>query len=100
MSYFHKLVFMYSNFMYTLFLSPYLIINYRIKLRLTKSVISAYETGLRLPSYDVLLHIARIFKVSTDYLLGMEQKQEIDLSGLSQEEIDALLNLIKAMRHH
>ena len=70
------------------------------KLRLTKSVISAYETGLRLPSYDVLIHIARIFKVSTDYLLGMEQKQEIDLSGLSQEEIDALLNLIKAMRHH
>ena len=70
------------------------------KLRLTKSVISAYETGLRLPSYDVLIHIAKIFKVSTDYLLGMEQKQEIDLSGLSQEEIDALLNLIKAMRHH
>ena len=70
------------------------------KLRLTKSVISAYETGLRLPSYDVLIHIARIFKVSTDYLLGMEQKQEIDLSGLSQEEIDALMNLIKAMRHH
>ena len=100
MSYFHKLVFMYLNFMYTIFLSPYLIINYRIKLRLTKSVISAYETGLRLPSYDVLIHIAKIFKVSTDYLLGMEQKQEIDLSGLSQEEIDALLNLIKAMRHH
>ena len=70
------------------------------KLRLTKSVISAYETGLRLPSYDVLIHIAKIFKVSTDYLLGMEQKQEIDLSGVSQEEIDALLNLIKAMRHH
>ncbi len=68
------------------------------KLGLTKSVISAYETGLRLPSYDVLIHIAQIFKVSTDYLLGVEHKQEIDLSGLSQAEIDALLNLIKAMR--
>ncbi|MCM1056452.1 MAG: helix-turn-helix domain-containing protein [Firmicutes bacterium] len=68
------------------------------KLGLTKSVISAYETGLRLPSYDVLIHIARIFNVSTDFLLGMENKQEIDLSGLSQEEIDALKNLIKAMK--
>ncbi len=68
------------------------------KLNLTKSVISAYENGLRLPSYDVLIHIAKIFKVSTDYLLGIENKQEIDLSGLSQEEIDALLNLIKAMK--
>lgn len=70
------------------------------KLGLTKSVISAYETGLRLPSYDILIHIARIYNVSTDYLLGIEQKQEIDLSGLSQEEIDALLNLINAMKRN
>lgn len=68
------------------------------KLGLTKSVISAYETGLRFPSYDILIHIAKIYGVSTDYLLGLEHKQEIDLSGLSQEEIDALLNLIKAMK--
>lgn len=70
------------------------------KLGLTKSVISAYETGLRLPSYDILIHIARIYNVSTDYLLGIEQKQEIDLSGLSQEEIDALMNLINAMKRN
>ena len=70
------------------------------KLGLTKSVISAYETGLRLPSYDILIHIARIYNVSTDYLLGIEQKQEIDLSGLSQEEINALLNLINARKRN
>lgn len=68
------------------------------KLNLTKSVISAYETDLRLPSYDVLIHIAKIYNVSTDFLLGLEHKQEIDLSGLTQEEIEALLNLIKAMK--
>ncbi|RHR32873.1 XRE family transcriptional regulator [Clostridium sp. AF19-22AC] len=68
------------------------------KLEMTKSVISAYETGLRFPSYDVLIHIAKIFKVSTDYLLGVDNKQEVDLSGLSSEEIIALRNLIKAMK--
>ncbi len=68
------------------------------KLNLTKSVISAYETDLRLPSYDVLIGISKIYNVSTDFLLGVEKKQEIDLSGLTQEETDALLNLIKAMR--
>ena len=70
------------------------------KLGLTKSVISAYETGLRLPSYDILIHIARIYNVSNGYLLGIEQKQEIDLSGLSQEETNALLNLINAMKRN
>ena len=68
------------------------------KLGLTKSVISAYETGLRLPSYDVLIHIAQIFKVSTDYLLGVEQKDSLDLSGLTRNEKSALLALIKAMK--
>lgn len=69
------------------------------KLGLTKSVISTYETGLRLPSYDVLIHIAQIFKVSTDYLLSVEHKDSLDLSGLTQSEKSALLLLIKAMKN-
>ena len=68
------------------------------KLGVTKSVISAYETGLRLPSYDILICIAKTFNVSTDYLLGVENKQEIDLSGLSDDEVIALKNLIIAMK--
>ena len=68
------------------------------RLGLTKSVISAYETGIRQPSYDVLIHIAGIFDVSTDYLLEVERKREIDFSGLTPEETDAIINLIKAMK--
>lgn len=70
------------------------------RLGLTKSVISAYETSLRQPSYEVLIHIAKIYHVSTDFLLGLENKHEIDLSGLTQSEISALMNLIKAMKEN
>lgn len=69
------------------------------RLGLTKSVISAYETGSRMPSYDTLITISRIFKVTPDYLLGVERKNEIDLSGLTDQEKSALLNLIKAMKN-
>lgn len=68
------------------------------RLGVTKSVISAYETGLRMPSYDILISLARVFKVSTDFLLGVEQKEGIDLSGLTEAEINAILDLIKVMR--
>ncbi|MEE0199395.1 MAG: helix-turn-helix transcriptional regulator [Muricomes sp.] len=68
------------------------------RLGVTKSVISAYETGLRMPSYDVLISISQIFKVTTDYLLGLEKKQELDLSGLTEDEVQALTDLIKAMK--
>ena len=70
------------------------------RLGLTKSVISAYETGLRLPSYDVLISLSRVFKVTTDYLLGVDHKEDVDLSGLTDSEIIALKNLIKAMKHN
>lgn len=68
------------------------------KLGVTKSVISAYETGLRTPSYDILIHISKIFKVTTDYLLGIENKESIDLSGLTEGEVRALMDLIKEMK--
>ena len=68
------------------------------KLDVTKSVISAYENGLRLPSYDLLIHISKIFHMSTDYLLGLERYQEIDLSGLTEEEVTAILQLIRVMK--
>ena len=71
------------------------------KIGVTKSVISAYETEMRMPSYDSLLAISKIFKVSTDYLLGNENNSidVVDLSGLSHEAKVAVKNLIKSMKN-
>ena len=71
------------------------------KIGVTKSVISAYENDLRLPSYVTLVSISKAFNVTTDFLLGVENtdnRQIIDLSGLTDEEISALRNLVKAMK--
>lgn len=37
--------------------------------------IAMYETGKRQPDYETLKRIAEFFNVSTDYLLGNEQKE-------------------------
>ena len=63
------------------------------RLGLTKSVISAYETDTRSPSYETLVRIAAMFNVSSDYLLGIEKTQVSDVSGLSDHQI----NLVKAL---
>ena len=68
------------------------------RLGITKSVISAYETSLRYPSYDILIRIASIFKVSTDYLLGVEKKPSVNTSGLSPENEYLVRQLIDALR--
>lgn len=68
------------------------------ELGVTKSLISAYEHNTRMPSYDILVHLASMYDVSIDYLLGYENKNLIDLSGLTPEERNAVKNLVNAMR--
>ena len=43
------------------------------KLNLDKSTIAKYETEKILPSIEMLIIFAKFFKVSTDYLLGLEE---------------------------
>lgn len=64
------------------------------------SAISSYESGNRYPSYEVLINLARIFHVSTDYLLGLNKRIEIDVSGLEEEEIDAVTQIVTLLRNH
>ena len=64
----------------------------------SKSIISAYENGSRRPSYEMLIKLARLFDVTTDYLLGLEQKKQLDLSGLTIAQQESLYNLVSTMR--
>lgn len=52
------------------------------KLGLTPKMVSFYENDERIPPADILVKLASIFKVSTDYLLGMVE-QRIPYGGSS-----------------
>lgn len=69
------------------------------RLGVAKSVISYYESGDRYPSYDVLVKMAHLFHVTTDYLLDIEKVRMIDVSNLTDEEIDVVVNVIKAFEN-
>lgn len=60
----------------------------------TKSTIAAYENDSRLPSYDVLIKMADVFKVSVDSLLLNRSEMVMDISGLTSEQIDILEKMI------
>lgn len=72
------------------------------KLQVTKSVISAYETGIRMPSFETLLMISKVFSVSTDYLLGNDigKGKTIDVSGLADKEIEAIRTIVNSLKAH
>lgn len=68
------------------------------RLDITKAVISYYELHERCPSPEVLIKLASIFHISTDYLLGISNRKMIDVSDLSEEEVRFLLSLIVILR--
>jgi len=44
------------------------------KLYVTRSAYANYEQGTRQPSTDIIIKLAELYNVSTDYLLGVSQK--------------------------
>ena len=69
------------------------------RIGLAISAVSSYESGTRYPSYDVLVKLARIFHVSTDYLLGITNTRNIDVTGLRDNEIELVSQLVDALRN-
>lgn len=62
------------------------------------SVISFYEVGDRFPSPEVIRKLAIALHVSTDYLLGIEKNETIDVSGLDEKEKSLIRALVDTLR--
>ena len=68
------------------------------KLHINKSVISYYELGERYPSYDVLINMSAVFHVTIDFLIKGGQERQMDVSGLSNEEYNAVATIVEIMK--
>ena len=68
------------------------------RIGLSISAVSSYESGSRYPSFETLIKLARIFHVSTDYLLGLTERRSIDVTGLTDEEIELVSQLVDKLR--
>ena len=62
-----------------------------------KSTVSAYENDLRQPSCEILVRFANLYRVSVDFLLGRNEDQTLDVSGLTGAEIALVRNLVASM---
>ena len=69
-------------------------------LNCTQACYSNYENGKRDIPTEVLNKLADFYGVSTDYLLGKESATStyLDVSGLPQHQVQALTELVAAMR--
>ena len=62
------------------------------------SVISFYELGDRVPSPEVVVKLASVLHVTTDYLLGLEKSLTVDTSDLDDEDIRIIREMADRLR--
>lgn len=65
------------------------------KLGISRSAVNAWELGVSIPSAQYLVELSRLFKVSTDYLLGLDDKEVVDISGLSEAEKKMIYSMLE-----
>ncbi len=63
------------------------------RLGITRSGVNAWEMGISVPSTQYIVELSSIFSVSTDYLLGVEKTSTIDVSGLTETDIEMIYKL-------
>ena len=64
----------------------------------TSSMVSSYETDIRLPSYDVMIRLADLFGVTVDYLLCRQNNRFIDISSLTDEEAAVVCDIVNLLK--
>ena len=69
------------------------------KIGVTKQSVCNWENSNILPSIEMLVRIAETFSVSTDYILGLEKRTVVDISGLSELQIAHIQAIIDDIRN-
>lgn len=73
-------------------------VDFAQKLSVTKQTVSNWENNNIQPSIDMLVKIADYFNISTDFLLGRETTMQINVEGLSTDEIAHINMIIKDLK--
>lgn len=70
------------------------------RLGVTKQTVSNWENGNIQPSIEMLLRLAKLFCVSTDYLLGLENTPYLNTEGIPAEVVAHLSLLVEDYRQN
>ncbi len=68
-----------------------------VLLQVNRKAVSHYENNMREPSFGILVQLAEIYKVSTDYLLGVDKKRVIYTSGLNDRQYALVRQLVEEL---
>ncbi len=64
------------------------------RLQVSRSAVNSWEMSLSTPSSIYLAELSKIFGVTTDYLLSLEDGIKIDITDLDEQEQEIVIRLV------
>lgn len=64
------------------------------RLNVTRSSVNAWEMGISAPTTQYVVELAGLFCVSSDYLLGISNEKQLNLSEFGEEEVRLIYHLM------
>ena len=61
------------------------------RLGITRSSVNAWEMGISTPSTQYIAELAGLFRVSADYLLGLNETATVSIAGLTEADVGLCL---------
>ena len=68
------------------------------RMSITRNGVNSWEQGLSMPSPTCLVDLAKVFSVSTDYLLGVERLETVNVTGRNEKDVAMLAQLADRLR--
>ena len=68
------------------------------RMSITRNGVNSWEQGLSMPSPACLVDLSKVFSVSTDYLLGVERLETVNVTGLDEKDVAMLAQLADRLR--
>lgn len=70
------------------------------ELNVSKQTISNWENNNILPSIEMLVKIAQLFSVTTDYLLELDDRHYVEVTGLNDIQLAHIQQIINDIKNN
>lgn len=67
-------------------------------MNVSRSCIRNWEIGVRMPSLEDVIRLVVYFRVTSDYLLGLDGNRSIQLDFLSERTYEAIANAVHLLQ--
>ena len=68
-------------------------------LGITRSSVNAWELGISVPSTQYIVELSYLFGVSTDYLLCVDSSVSVNLSGLTETDMQLVHEIVAHLKN-